>query len=98
MPTHVTKAAPCARRHIVQWQCATHLLGSSTRKPTARQKQDPDAWLIEAPGYYGAFESVDTASFRPENGRISHRLAESARVCVDPSRRQAWPMPRAIGT
>src|SRR5689334_22245652 len=46
MPTHVTNAAPWIRRHIVQWQCATHLLGSSARNATPVQKQAPAAVLM----------------------------------------------------
>jgi len=30
-PNHVTNAAPCARRHIEQWQCATHSGGMPIR-------------------------------------------------------------------
>jgi len=34
-PTQVTNPAPCARRHIEQWQCAHHLGGSPMRNRTA---------------------------------------------------------------
>ena len=41
MPNHVANAAPCARRHSVQWQCATHRLGHATVKRTSPQRQLP---------------------------------------------------------
>src|SRR5215510_3997041 len=37
----VTNAAPCARWHIVQWQCTTRSIGPLTSKRTAPQRHPP---------------------------------------------------------
>jgi hypothetical protein len=45
-PTQVTNAAPCARWHIVQWQCATHFDGSVIENDTAPHKHLPVAFTV----------------------------------------------------
>jgi hypothetical protein len=42
------KAEPPLRWHIVQWQWATHLLGSSAEKLTSPQRQRPVAAFMRA--------------------------------------------------
>src|SRR3990167_7126161 len=45
-PTQVTKAEPLLRWHIVQWQCATHLLGSCAVNWMSPHRQRPVAGFM----------------------------------------------------
>ena len=77
-PNQVTKAAPWAARHRLQWQCAHHFTGKSTSKRTPPQRQWPEVDVVSLTDLSQNFAQTFLGSLSGHLSFISQQVGSGA--------------------